>query len=290
MQRLLAFLIAVILACWTLPAPGADEIWHQLPAPRKLPDPSTSGYAWVNGIQLYYATYGTGEPLLLLHGPLGNSDYWGNQVPAFARKYRVIIIDSRGHGRSTRDNHLYSYRLLASDVLALLDLLHIDKVSIVGWSDGGNIGLQLAIHHPERLRKLFVFDANFNPSGFRSDVDESDTFIRYVEQAGRDYQRLSATPEDYWYFFQAVNLMWGAEPNFTIQQLGRIRMPVMIAAGAHDEAIKSDHTAQLARSIPGAKLLILPDAGFFAIWQQPKRFNKAVLDFLEDHAKIAVGP
>ncbi|HWT99158.1 MAG TPA: alpha/beta hydrolase, partial [Terriglobales bacterium] len=228
----------------------------------------------------YYATYGSGQPLLLLHGPLGNADYWGNQVQDFAQHYQVIVLDSRGHGRSTRDAKLYSYHLLADDVLALLDLLRIDRVSIVGWSDGGNIALQLAITHPERLSKVFLFDANFNPSGLRNDVDESDTFSRYVDLAGQDYQRLSSTPKDYDLFFRVINLLWGAEPDFAPAQLGKIKTPVMIAAGEYDEVIKHEHTEELKRLIPNAKLTILPKASFFAMWQQPMAFNKAVLNFM----------
>jgi pimeloyl-ACP methyl ester carboxylesterase len=258
----------------------ADEIWQRLPLPRKLPQPTSGGYAWVNGVQLYYATFGSGAPLLLLHGPLGNADYWGNQVEVFARQYQVIVLDSRGHGRSTRDGRLYSYRLLADDVLALLDLLKIDRVSVVGWGDGGNIALQLAITHPERLSKAFVFDANFSPSGFRNDVDQSDTFVRYIDLAGQDYMRLSSTPEDYDLFFRTVNLLWGAEPDFAPAQLGSIKAPIMVAAGEYDEVIKREHTETLERLIPGSHLTILPNASFFAMWQQPEAFNKAVLDFL----------
>lgn len=280
-KRLGLLLLTVMLMIGTWPAfLRADEVWQQLPLPHKLPVPVSGGYAWVNGVQLYYATYGSGQPLLLLHGPLGNADYWGNQVGAFAQHYQVIVLDSRGHGRSTRDAKLYSYHLLADDVLALLDLLRIDRVSIVGWSDGGNIALQLAISHPERLRRVFLFDANFNPSGLRNDVDESDTFSRYVDLAGQDYQRLSSTPEDYDLFFRIINLLWGAEPDFAPAQLGRIRTPVMIAAGEYDEVIKREHTEELRRLIPGARLTILSKASFFAMWQQPAAFNKAVLNFM----------
>jgi pimeloyl-ACP methyl ester carboxylesterase len=276
---LLCMMLALIISA-TSSHLRADEIWQRLPPPRSLPEPTSSGYAWVNGVQLYYASFGSGEPLLLLHGPLGNADYWGNQVRAFARQYRVIILDSRGHGRSTRDARLFSYHLLADDVLALLDLLQIDRVAVVGWSDGGNIALQLAITHPERLSKAFIFDANFNPSGMRSDVDQSDTFVRYVDLAGQDYLRLSSTPGDYDLFFHAVNFLWGAEPDFTPAQLGSIRLPILIAAGDHDEVVKQAHTEALARLIPGARLVLLPKASFFAMWQQPAAFNRAVLDFL----------
>ena len=94
--------------------------------------------------------------MLFLHGGLGNSDYWGNQVPELAKQYEVIVLDSRGHGRSTRDADPYGYDLMSSDVLAVLDYLKIPKVALVGWSDGAIIGLDIATHHPERLSKLYV--------------------------------------------------------------------------------------------------------------------------------------
>src|SRR5262249_29475756 len=137
-MRNLLVLLMLLLAFTAMSPPTAaatERVWQQLPEPKPLPDPASSGYAWINGIQLYFETFGEGDPVLLLHGALGNADYWGNQVPALAKKYRVIVIDARGHGRSTRDGKLFSYRLFAADVIALLDLLKIDKVSIIGWSD-----------------------------------------------------------------------------------------------------------------------------------------------------------
>lgn len=284
MMRTLLMMLMLLSVCGAVLSPSGaaatEQSWQRLPEPRPLPDPTTSGYAWINGIQLYFETFGQGEPVLLLHGALGNADYWGNQVPDLAKKYRVIVIDARGHGRSTRDGKLFSYRLLAADVIALLDLLKIDRISIIGWSDGGNTALQLAIQHPERLRRLFIFSANYKPSGYRLDVDQNDNFVRYVELARRDYQRLSATPHGYEIFLQLLSLFWGAEPDFSVDQLNHISVPIVIAAGDHDEAIKREHTEALARMIPSAKLLILPDVSFFAMWQDPQLFNRTLLTFL----------
>ena len=179
-----------------------------LPEEPAMPKASESGLADVNGIKLYYAIYGSGEPLLMLHGGLGHSDVWGAQIPAFAAKYKVIAVDSRGHGRSTRDDKPYSYDLMADDVVALLDKLGIDKASIVGWSDGGIIGLDIAIRHPERLDKLFAFGANYNLSGLKDDIDKNPTFSAYIERAGKDYARLSPTPKDFDAFVEAISAMW----------------------------------------------------------------------------------
>ena len=129
-----------------------------------MPTATESGYAPVNGIKIWYATFGSGPPVILLHGGLANSNYWGDLIPALAPHYRTIVMDSRGHGRSSRDAQPYGYDLMASDVLALMDFLKIEKATIVGWSDGAIIGLDIALHHPERLSKLFAFAANSDPS------------------------------------------------------------------------------------------------------------------------------
>jgi len=275
--RILA--LALALGSAALPARAA-EVWETLPAPVPLPEAAVSGYADVNGIKLWYAVYGQGEPLVLLHGGLGNSGYWGNQVPVFAQRYKVIVIDSRGHGRSTRDDKPYTYGLMAADVLALLDQLKIEKAALVGWSDGGIIGLDIAIHHPERLTRLFAFGANSDPSGLREGLDTNATFNRFIEEAGQAYARLSTTPKDYEGFLAAISKMWATEPNYTAAQLNGIKVPTAIADGEYDEAIKREHTEWLARQIPGAQLVILPDVSHFAMLQNPPAFDAVVLAFL----------
>ncbi len=122
-----------------------------MPPTPALPTPELSGTAPVNGIRLWYAVYGHGDPVILVHGGLANSDYWGLQIPVLARRYQVIVLDSRGHGRSTRTAAPIGYDAMASDVLALMDTLQVRKAALVGWSDGAIIGLDIAIHHPERL-------------------------------------------------------------------------------------------------------------------------------------------
>jgi pimeloyl-ACP methyl ester carboxylesterase len=158
------------LVCAVVLAACAHRItprWKTLPELAPMPAARASGMAPVNGIALYYAIYGHGAPLVLLHGGLASADYWSAQIPAFARSHEVIVVDSRGHGRSTRDARPYSYDLMASDVIALLDDLRIAKASIVGWSDGGIIGLDIAMRYPERIDRLFAFGANFDPTGLK---------------------------------------------------------------------------------------------------------------------------
>ena len=278
MFRVLLFLALVL--------PGgvafAEPLWQTLPpTPPPVPGEHT-GHANVNGISLYYATIGQGSPVVLLHGGLANSDYWGNQVKALAPHHLVIVVDSRGHGRSTRDARPYGYDLMADDVVALLDTLHITKADVVGWSDGGILGLDLAIRHPDRVGKVFAFAANTVTSGVQEGVEKNPTFARFIERAGHEYARLSSTPKEYDAFVAQISKMWETQPNWTDEQLKSIRSPVLVVDGDHDEAIKRTHTEYIAATIPGAGLLILPNTSHFAFLQDPALFDAAVLHFLGD--------
>jgi pimeloyl-ACP methyl ester carboxylesterase len=233
----------------------------------------------VNGIRMYYALYGRGPPVLLIHGGLGHGDIWGFQVPALSKDHTVIVADSRGHGRSTRTNQPFSYAQMADDYLALLDYLKIDKVALVGWSDGGIIGLDIAVRHPERLSRLFAFAANYTTDGGR-DVADNSTFNAYIERARKDYVALSPTPDEFDAFVKQISIMWATQPNYSKEQLRAIRVPTTIFDGDHDEAIKPEHTREIAALIPGASLVIVKDASHFAMWQQPEKFNAAVRKFL----------
>jgi len=273
---LLAVLGSVAAAC-------ADQQWLTLPPTPSLPKPAESGYAPVNGIRVWYAAFGRGEPVLLLHGGLANSNYWGNQVPALAKSYRVIVVDSRGHGRSTHDERPYGYDLMASDVLGLMDFLKLPKAAVVGWSDGAILGLDIAIHHPERLSKLFAFAANSDPSGV-ADIAQSTVFNAYIARAEKEYQVLSPTPDQYKSFVDQISKMWETEPHFTAEQLRVITVPTWIVDADHDEAIKRENTEFMANEIPNAGLLLQPQVSHFSFLQDPRQFTGDVLHFME-HVK-----
>jgi pimeloyl-ACP methyl ester carboxylesterase len=275
-----AFTVLAIFAALAMASPaGAQEPWLRLPPTPELPRPEASGLAPVNGIRLWYAEFGHGAPIILIHGGLANSDYWGLQVPVFAAHYHVIVLDSRGHGRSTRTDTPIGYDLMSSDVLALMDYLHIRKAAIIGWSDGAIIGLDIAIHHPDRVTRLFAFAANSDPSGVK-DVSKSPVFTAYSGRAAKEYAQLSPTPTQFDAFDANIEHMWATEPHFSDEQLSRIKMPTWIVDGDHDEAIKRENTDHMAAMIPGAGELILPGVSHFAFLQDPVMFNESVLHFL----------
>ncbi len=280
MRRRLALLLC-LLALVTISAPvRADPQWLTLPPTPTLPKPERSGLAPVSGIKIWYAVFGRGKPVILLHGGLANANYWGHQVPALAKRYRVIVMDSRGHGRSTRDAQPYGYDLMADDVVGLMDFLKIRKAAIVGWSDGAILGLDIALRHPERVTKLFSFAANSDPTGV-ADIDQSPVFNAFIARAEKEYAALSPTPKDYKAFIEQIEKMWATQPNWTAEQLHGITVPVWIVDADHDEAIKRENTEFMARSIPGAGLLIQPEVSHFSFLQDPQQFTRDILHFLE---------
>ncbi|MBK5438067.1 alpha/beta hydrolase [Pseudomonas sp. TH32] len=274
-------LLATVCLLLSFSAVHATERWETLPPTPAPIVGAKTGYAAVNGIKVYYTKTGHGSPVILLHGGLSNSDYWGNQVKALAAKYTVISLDSRGHGRSSRDEKPYGYDLMADDVVAVLDSLKIPRADIVGWSDGAIIGIDLALRHPDRIGKVFAFAANTQTSGVKDGVEKNPTFAAFIERAGKEYAKLSPTPKQYDAFVEQISHMWASQPDWTDAQLAAIKTPILIVDGDHDEAIKREHTEYIASTIPGAGLLILPNTSHFAFLQDPALFNAALLDFLD---------
>ncbi|MGC4119605.1 MAG: alpha/beta hydrolase [Myxococcales bacterium] len=264
------------------PPSAPSQPWKSTALPKPMAAPEKEGAVEVDGVKLWWASFGAGEPVFLLHGGAGNSEHWGNQIPALAERYRVIVVDARGHGRSTRTEAAYSYHRMAEDLLAVMDALELKQASLVGWSDGGVVGLDLAVHHPERVKKLFAFGANYDLSGMKSGGGPHATFGTYFAKCSSDYQRLSPTPKDYKAFNAALSKMWRSQPNFKPADLARITAATACADGEYDEIIKQDHVRAMAKLIPNGQVVLIPEASHFALWQRPDAFNKAVLDFLAD--------
>jgi pimeloyl-ACP methyl ester carboxylesterase len=246
-----------------------------------LPPATDQGYIANDGARIWYSTHGAGEPVILLHGGLGNSGNWGYQVPSLVESgRRVILIDSRGHGRSTRDSRPYTYELMASDVIAVMDSLGVQRTSVVGWSDGACIALILAMQVPSRITRVFFFACNMDPSGTK-EIEWPNTVIdRCLSRHRQDYAALSATPDQFDDFFAAIGVMMKTEPNYAAEQLAGIQVPVSIAISGRDEFIRLEHAEYLARVIPGAQLIRLQNVTHFAPLQRPDSFNTVLQTFL----------
>jgi len=262
----------------------AVQLWKTLPDLPAMPSPDESGLAPVNDIKMYYAIFNkhAAQTVILLHGGFVSSDYWAFEVPVLSKTHKVIVVDSRGHGRSTMGQQALTYNLMASDVFQLMNYLKIEKPSIVGWSDGGIIGLILAIQHPDRVNKLFTYGSNYNRSGYSSEPMDSALSARFMAGVQSNYRKLSPTPDSFSRLAGALEKMYSVEPSLQEQELKMIKAPTLIAGGEHD-FITQEHFKELASLIPGAKLLILSNVGHGGPLQDPVRFHKELAKFLDDN-------
>jgi pimeloyl-ACP methyl ester carboxylesterase len=279
--------IAVLVAMTAL-ADAKPPRWQTCPLPPAMPKAVSTGFIDVDGAKIYYATYGKsdGAPVVLLHGGMGNSDHWAFQVPALAdtQKLNVIVIDSRGQGRSTRTKSAPSYDAMASDTLAVMDHLKVDKAAIVGWSDGGEVALKLGIHHADRVTRLFIFGANYDANGSKPRGGRpAATFNTYSAKCRADYAKLSKTPKQFNDLVQWLLPIWRNPMGFSKDQLTAITAPTIVADGDHDEIIVLAQIEEMAKLIPNAQLQVFKDTSHFALWQDPASFNKVLVDFLTAH-------
>lgn len=246
-----------------------------------LPQGGEEGVVDHDGARIWYAAYGRGAPVILLHGGLGHSGNFAHQVPALvAAGYRAVVVDSRGHGRSTRDGQPYSYSLMGRDVLAVMDALGIATASIVGWSDGACTGLALAKERPERIAGVLFFACNVDASGSKPFVF-TPILGRCIGRHKADYAALSATPDQFEPFSEAVGLMQRTQPDYSGADLAGIAVPVTVVQSEHDEFITPEHAAYIARAVPRGELVELQGVSHFAPLQRPALFNAVVLQFLD---------
>ena len=231
----------------------------------------SGAYANVNNIRLYYEVYGSGEPLLLLHGNSSSIASFEKQIPELAKSYKVIALDSRGQGKSTEDGKTFTYELFAEDTRALLDHLQLDSVNVLGWSDGGNTGLILAMKYPAKVKRLAIMGANLynNASSVKPWVNK----LLKKELAGiKDTLRNSV-------FRKRMITLLLTQPAIDPAELQNITCPVLVMAGS-DDVIKEEHTRLIAATIKRSQLIIFPKGDHEEPAKRPERFNKAVVDFL----------
>jgi pimeloyl-ACP methyl ester carboxylesterase len=259
----------------TKPAP-----WLTLPPTPALPPPGKSGIAEVNGTRLFYAQFGQGTPVLMLHGGMGSSNYWGYQIEALAKDHLVTVVDTRGHGRSPVTSSAFSYEIFADDVIALIAFLKLPPAAIVGWSDGAITGLILAMRKPELVARLFAFGANASLDGMKAGGGRTPVFAAYSARCKAEYRELSPDPDKWSKLVDGLRAVWHSELHITRRKLGAIERPTTISLGQYDEIIRPEHAREMAGAIPGARLAIQPDVSHFAMLQNPQQFNAALAEFL----------
>ncbi|HEV3410983.1 MAG TPA: alpha/beta hydrolase [Puia sp.] len=246
----------------------------QAPDPVAYGDnPAAGHYVNTRGMRLYYETYGEGEPLLMLHINGGSIQNFFNQIPWFAARYHVIAVDTRAHGKSVDPGDSLTFEQMADDFNALLDSLHLDSCNVIGWSDGGISGLQLAIRHPEKVKKLVVSGPNIYP-----DTTGLVPFIfHYLERVADTLKQKPQTPEVK-NQLKIIELDL-KEPHMTPEQLQEIHCPTLVMGGDHD-GIPSYHLWLISQHIPQSYLWIVPNSGHSVAIYKKDQFNAVVGDFL----------
>ena len=227
----------------------------------------------MSDIQLHYIEQGQGKPLILLHGNGENCDYFEHQIPCFAKDYRVLAIDTRGHGQSPRGEKPFTIVQFAEDLHDFMDEKAIGKAILLGFSDGGNIALTFALKYPERVDKMIVDGANLFPSGVKA---------RYqwpIEVGYRIAKMFAKKSEEAKKNAEMLGLMVN-EPHIEPSELARLTMPILVVAGTKD-MIKDEHTRLICNSLPNAKLDIIAGDHFVAN-KNYEAFNTVVEAFLKE--------
>jgi pimeloyl-ACP methyl ester carboxylesterase len=221
---------------------------------------------------MYYETYGSGEPLLIIHGNGGSINNFSNQIPYFSKNYKVILADSRAQGKSIDPSDSLSYEQMTDDLNGLLEHLNIKSCYVIGWSDGGINGLLLAIRHPDKVKKLAVTGANLTP-----DESAVDPFIyKWARSLSEAANKASLTPEIK--TERKLFHLLSYEPHISVKDLQKIQCPVLVIGGDHD-VIRTEHTMLIANSIPKSYLWILPNSGHSTPIYYKDLFNETVNDF-----------
>ncbi len=222
-------------------------------------------------IEQYAVEQGQGAPLLLLHGNGESSDYFVHQLEGLSGQYRVIALDTRGHGRTPRGTAPFTIDQFADDLLAFLDQRKIERPHILGFSDGANIALAFALRYPQRVDKLILNGGNLNPAGIKRRVQLP------IELGYHFVRRFAAKSPEAMRHMELLGLMV-LEPNLSPACLSKIQAQTLVIAGTRD-MVKDRHTRLIAASLPNARLVILKGDHFIAN-KRPAEFNQAVLNFL----------
>ena len=240
------------------------------------------GYAEVNGLRMYYEIHSEGQQLLLLHGGTCSIEMPSMAIPFFATDFQVIANEQMGHGRTgdamEREFH---YHDMAEDTVELMRQLEIESAFIFGLSDGGVVGLDMAIHHPERVRKLAVTGAGFRADG------TSESALAWVLNAKPEdwppdfrkmYERLSPDGPSHWpIVLERLQRMWSVEPDYTLEQMASITAPTLVIVGDKD-IITLEHSVEMFRAIPDSQLCVVPGEGHGVLARE------TVMAFLHEEA------
>ncbi|MFE0413877.1 alpha/beta fold hydrolase [Streptomyces tendae] len=241
-------------------------------------------YADLRGVSTWYETEGTGEPLVLLHGGLCTNDTWGAQRPDLAAVYRVFLPERRAHGHTPDVPGPLTYRDMAGDTAAFVETVVGGPAHLVGWSDGGVVALLVAVARPDLVRRVVVIGANFRPAtecfaapGMLDAMTPESPDLAFFREL---YEAVSPDGADHWPVVAAKVLdMWRTQPTLTTEELARIQAPTLVMSG-DDDLMTLEHTADLYRAVPGARLAVVPGASHLVPLEKPDLVNGLVRDHL----------
>jgi len=246
----------------------------------------TKGQVSVGDTDIHYVSYGSGPPVLLLHGGLSNRLSWFSQLPRLVESgRRVVLPDTRGHGDSTLGSTELSYRLFAADAATVLDRLSIEKTDVVGWSDGGNTALLLGRYWPQRVRRMVLISANFNPAGLTPEAQKETSepsrgIVRWLKRwwtgAGDRLRELEIR----------VKRMWQTRPNLQRADLATITAPTLVIVGEAD-VVSTSHACLMAEWLANGSLAIIA-GGHFTPVTQAQRVNELMLEFLNPVTSVGI--
>lgn len=280
MKHILNIVVAVIIFSAT-----------KTTAQNQIPYGSNKGkYLKVNNSKIYYEEYGKGSPLLLIHGGLSSIKDVGMLIPELSKRFKVIAVDCPGYGRSEQADSL-SYQVMADYFSKMIDLLKLDSVYILGYSDGGNVALLMAADRPDKVKKVAAFAAASNTSGYYPEATEGlsqlnpeaiETYFKWWLEP-----HLELTPQkDKWKkFIDDFAKMCASPIIIPDSKLQKISTKVLIIQ-ADNDIVKPEHSLQLHRAIKGSQLCIVPAASHFIIYERPELFNLIVSEFLTKEPKL----
>jgi len=218
--------------------------------------------------------------VLLLHGAGAFLESMHYFITGLAPTHTVIAVDSRAQGRSTDSNAPLTYAQMGDDMIRLMDALHIKQIDVVGWSDGGIVGLDMAMKHPDRVRRLVAISANYDVNG----IDAAQLSPNFEADMMREikpiYDAIAPDPPHFPAMVKKVTWMVHHEPHYSLAELGHIRARTLILAGEHDIILRA-HTDALAAAIPGSKKIIVPRASHIGPLEQPDVYNRLAMEFLD---------
>jgi pimeloyl-ACP methyl ester carboxylesterase len=236
--------------------------------------------------QIYYEEYGEGTPLLLFHGGTGEIAHYKQVIPELANNFRVIAIDTPGHGRSELPDTL-SYQLEADYYSEFIDILKLDSVYVIGWSDGGMAAMLLAADRPDKVKRVMISGSNLGHSGYTDAGKQwvSSISPEIVEKDWgswvKDYQSKAYEGNNFTDFILACKKMWDQDPYVPIEKVNKIKSRLLIVLGDRDRYVTLEHGIKMFRLIKGSELLVLPNTGHMVFWERPELITKIGIEFFK---------